>query len=425
MNFIEKVIIEGFWGSRELSFDFNNDVNFIIGMNGSGKTTAVNMIVAALTADFSVLDSLDFSKIMIKLKSNNSRKKPSVIIRKKSNEDRPFDSIEYEIKESASEKPHILSLDDFEEQMMLRHYPKYIAGKEYFRRHSTSNVTSILNDLVNVSWLSVNRTSSTRNEEDRYESTVDRKLKELSNRLVRYFSTLNKEGSELLEDFQKTVFLSMLYRKTNKPLFSAAKDIKLDEEKKALEGIFNQFKVAPIDFQNKLDNHFNALKIAKEKLLDKPKDLNTGDISVLIGSERIDYIVEEWNILLEKRKLISKPKDVFLSIVNSMMQRKNFFINSQNEIQVRTQSGKNLPINQLSSGEKQLLIVLGEALLQEKRTWVYIADEPELSLHVRWQESLVENLRAINPNSQIIFATHSPDVVSVFDDRVFDMEKML
>jgi len=113
-----------------------------------------------------------------------------------------------------------------------------------------------------------------------------------------------------------------------------------------------------------------------------------------------------------------------VKIINSMMQRKEFSINAQNELQIITQSGKDLPLHRLSSGEKQLLIVLGEALLQEKQPWVYIADEPELSLHVKWQESLVENLRAINPNSQIIFATHSPDVVSIFGDKVFDMEKM-
>ncbi|THD39464.1 ATP-binding protein [Enterobacteriaceae bacterium ML5] len=107
------------------------------------------------------------------------------------------------------------------------------------------------------------------------------------------------------------------------------------------------------------------------------------------------------------------------------MQRKIFYINDKNELDVITQSGKELPITSLSSGEKQLIIVLGEALLQEKKSWVYIADEPELSLHVRWQESLVENLRAINPNAQIIFATHSPDVVSHFGKNVFDMEKLL
>lgn len=424
MNYIEKVTIEGFWGERTLTFDFNDDVNFIIGINGSGKTTAVNIVVAALTADFSELDSLEFSKIEIKLKSKNSRKKPSVLITKNNTKEQPFASIEYEIKESARDKPHTLSLDDFEEQMMLRRYPAHILERELYRRHG-SNIASILKKLVNVSWLSVHRASASRNEDDRYESTVDRKLKELSNHLVRYFSALNMKGSELVENFQKTVFLSMLYRKNSKGLFSEVKEIKLEEEKKALESIFNQFQVPSKDFQSKLNSHFDALKIAKNKFFGESNEkLSTPDISVLMATERIDYIVDEWNRLLEKRKAIFEPKDTFLAIINSMMQRKEFSINSQNELQITTQSGKNLPIHRLSSGEKQLIIVLGEALLQGKRTWVYIADEPELSLHVRWQENLVENLRAINPNSQIIFATHSPDVVSIFNDRVFDMEKM-
>tara|TARA_R110000868_G_C10967082_1_gene769239 strand:- start:8566 stop:9840 length:1275 start_codon:yes stop_codon:yes gene_type:complete len=423
MNYIESVDIEGFWGEHPISFNFHDDVNFIIGINGSGKTTAVNMVVAALTADFSELDRLEFSKITIKLKSKGSRKKPSVTISKKPNKEGPFPSIQYEIKESASDKPITLSLDDYEEQMMLRRYPRHILEREIFRRQGLS-VNSTLNKLVNVSWLSVNRSSSNIEEDERGESTVDSKLKELSNRLVRYFSTLGKQGSEEFENFQKEVFLSMLFRKSGKPFFSTAKDIDIEEEKSALEGIFNQFKVKQKDFKSKLDGHFDALSKAKEKLSSDNANLNTTDISVLIGTERIDYIVDEWTKSIEKRRVIFEPRDTFLKIINSMMQRKEFSINSQNEIQIITQSGKTLPIRRLSSGEKQLLIVLGEALLQENKAWVYIADEPELSLHVRWQESLVENLRAINPNSQIIFATHSPDVVSVFDNKVFDMEKL-
>jgi len=79
MNYIDNVKVEGFWGEHSLEFDFNDDVNFIIGINGSGKTTAVNIIVAALTTNFSELDRLEFSKITIRLKSKSSRKKPSVI----------------------------------------------------------------------------------------------------------------------------------------------------------------------------------------------------------------------------------------------------------------------------------------------------------------------------------------------------------
>jgi hypothetical protein len=243
---------------------------------------------------------------------------------------------------------------------------------------------------------------------------------------VRYFSTLGKQGSAELEYFQKTVFLSMLYRKSRKAFFTSARDIDLAKEQEALKGIFEQFKVPEKDFKSRLDAHFEALAKAKKKI-ESPEEgtLSTADISVLIGTERIDDIVDEWGKLLERRRRIFQPKDQFLEIVNSMMQRKTFDINDQNELRVTTQSGKILPIYRLSSGEKQLLIVLGEALLQENETWVYIADEPELSLHVRWQESLVHNLRAINANSQILFATHSPDVVSTYGSKVFDMEKVL
>ncbi|WP_432760527.1 AAA family ATPase [Pseudomonas aeruginosa] len=426
MHIIDTVTMEGFWGDRTLSFKLNEDVNFIIGMNGSGKTTAVNLIVAALTADFNELDRHDFSKITIKLKTENGRKKPSVTVIKTASKDTPFATITYEIKESSTDKAIVLSLDDYEEQMMLRRYPMHIVERELYRRHGR-NASETLKRLVNVSWLSVHRSNIEKKyaDEDKNESTVDKKLKELSNRLVRYFSSLGKQGSELLENFQKTVFLSMLHRRSNKPLFSTVRDIDLEEEKKVLEGIFSQFKFTTVDFQGKLDGHFDALKKAKERLSEAPNTLSTTDVSVLIGTERIDYIVDEWKKLLKKRAEIFEPRDTYLDIVNSMMQRKKFRINDQNELNIKTQSGKDLPIHRLSSGEKQLLIVLGEALLQEKNYWVYIADEPELSLHVKWQEALVPNLRAINPNSQIIFATHSPDVVSVYDDKVFDMERML
>ncbi|ALQ52084.1 AAA ATPase domain-containing protein [Nitrosomonas ureae] len=205
-----------------------------------------------------------------------------------------------------------------------------------------------------------------------------------------------------------------------------AKSMNLDAKKQALEGIFLQFNVDHKSFRKRLDEHFDILKKAKEKLEEGSKEgITENDVAILIGSERIDYIVEEWQKLLEKRKNLFEPIDTYISIINNMMQRKTFKINDQNELEITTQSGKSLEIHDLSSGEKQLLIILGEALLQEKNQWVYIADEPELSLHVRWQEKLVENLRAINSNSQIIFATHSPDIVSQFNDNVFDMEKIL
>jgi ABC-type cobalamin/Fe3+-siderophores transport system ATPase subunit len=106
-----------------------------------------------------------------------------------------------------------------------------------------------------------------------------------------------------------------------------------------------------------------------------------------------------------------------------MLNGKNLEINQRNELEVvlDNKAHKRLSLSDLSSGEKQLLIIFGEALLQDRTEFIYIADEPELSLHVRWQEHLTANLRKINPSAQVIFATHSPDIVSQYGDRVINM----
>ncbi|KAA0126348.1 ATP-binding protein [Chryseobacterium sp. SN22] len=110
-------------------------------------------------------------------------------------------------------------------------------------------------------------------------------------------------------------------------------------------------------------------------------------------------------------------------LLNSLLIRKTVFINEKNELMIETQSGKVFPLIKLSSGEKQLIIIFGQAVLQGENPHIYIADEPELSLHIDWQEKLVKNLKSINPNSQIIFATHSPDIVSDYSDKLFNIEK--
>ncbi|MNJ81122.1 hypothetical protein D3C77_797770 [compost metagenome] len=68
---------------------------------------------------------------------------------------------------------------------------------------------------------------------------------------------------------------------------------------------------------------------------------------------------------------------------------------------------------------------MGEAVLQNSEPCIYIADEPELSLHILWQEQLTKAISDLNVNAQIIFATHSPDVVGTHGDKVIDMESVL
>lgn len=69
-----------------------------------------------------------------------------------------------------------------------------------------------------------------------------------------------------------------------------------------------------------------------------------------------------------------------------------------------------IPLSKLSSGEKQLIILLTEALLQKSKETLFIADEPELSLHIEWQQKIISSIMKLNPKAQIIVATHSPEI---------------
>jgi wyosine [tRNA(Phe)-imidazoG37] synthetase (radical SAM superfamily) len=64
----------------------------------------------------------------------------------------------------------------------------------------------------------------------------------------------------------------------------------------------------------------------------------------------------------------------------------------------------------LSSGEKQVFLILLTVLLQDGKPYILLLDEPEISLHIEWQRVLIKMIRDLNENCQIIIVTHSPSI---------------
>lgn len=73
--------------------------------------------------------------------------------------------------------------------------------------------------------------------------------------------------------------------------------------------------------------------------------------------------------------------------------------------------GEVLTPYQLSSGEKQMLVILLTVLIEDNQPYVLFMDEPEVSLHIDWQQRLIDMIIDLNPNVQIILTTHSPAVI--------------
>lgn len=108
---------------------------------------------------------------------------------------------------------------------------------------------------------------------------------------------------------------------------------------------------------------------------------------------------------------LTKPKRIFQDLIDDLFAATGkTIVRDRNEI-FFNQYGELLPPYILSTGEKQLLVILLTALVMECRPGVLFMDEPEISLHIEWQQRLVTLIRTLNPNVQIILCTHSPAII--------------
>lgn len=431
MPTIESVNIEGFWGNHSVFLKFDSDVSFLVGRNGSGKTTAINILASALHCDEDALERLPFQKVEITFFDRETKKKPSIIVERVNGEESRYSSITYKIRDTA--KTSIKDAKEFTpfEYRGPSSYRTVVdsRGRKVRTRVSPKYELHALkqeiSELVKTNWLSINRASTVRSPSERgsNETLVDLKLREISERLVRYFSELSNEASQEARVFQRKLFRSLIQIDTIGSLSGIVTDMDLDAEEAALTDIFDRFDIPKEEYHDDANRFFAHLEEIQSE--DDKSAYTHDDLVALINAHKIHSLVDDWNEAVQAEKEVVKPRDAFVRILNNMFHRKKAVVLPSGEFVFHTQSGKDLSVYDLSSGEKQLFIILSEALLQKDAEWTYIADEPELSLHVDWQEVLVENLRALNPNSQVIFATHSPDIVSHYSRHVIDMENAI
>lgn len=89
-------------------------------------------------------------------------------------------------------------------------------------------------------------------------------------------------------------------------------------------------------------------------------------------------------------------------------------------INVKADTGEDIGLASLSSGEKHMLGIFIETLLAEVSS--LLIDEPEISLHVDWQRELISSMHQLNPRTQLILATHSPEIMAnVPDNKIFKL----
>lgn len=123
---------------------------------------------------------------------------------------------------------------------------------------------------------------------------------------------------------------------------------------------------------------------------------------------------------------VYSQKRLFGSILNELLKDSGKTIDlSKPKPSVKLPSGEYISMYDLSSGEKQMLYIMLKVLLQERKEYIMFLDEPELSLHVDWQEVLINKILELNPNCQLIISTHSPSLLFAgWDSKVKNVDDL-
>lgn len=176
--------------------------------------------------------------------------------------------------------------------------------------------------------------------------------------------------------------------------------------------------------------------------LKSSSDLATEITQLLIDIQSQDALdLSAW---VTKNRGIAPPDKVqnirmkrFTAAFDSMFPNKRFkeIINKKDLKKVIfTELGKDMPIEKLSSGEKQI-VFRGSFFLKNKGSVngaLALIDEPEISLHPRWQISILDYFKSLfkdekgNQTSQIIATTHSSFIIhnsNRYNDKVIVLKK--
>ena len=116
---------------------------------------------------------------------------------------------------------------------------------------------------------------------------------------------------------------------------------------------------------------------------------------------------------LDAHDVLYEKMHAFVATINGYLTDKIVELHVSNGLTIRLPGGE-LDPSLLSSGERHLLLLFLNVFTSSNQSRLFIIDEPELSLNVKWQRELVDSLLGLTQNSlcQFLLATHSIELLS-------------
>jgi predicted ATP-dependent endonuclease of OLD family len=380
MPYIKEFTIHGLCGRKlPIHYKFNRYLNIFFGLNGSGKTSLLKILHSAMKHQLisqreaffekaeviicSEKDHRDFIKKIDLTETSNQTIKQRRVIRSKGKE-------KVLIEESIGEQAQWYCNE----------------GIEVFR-HSYLPTTRLFMDIerFNLPYFFEHRFDDRGEAEDIFNKIFEKGLMESWGT---YYSIISKKIREAQQEGLTNVFSEVFKekRESSETLQKYDSNIAFEKVHNFLKRQNPKLMIGNIEsFSKRLQN---------DELLER----------VVIQIEEVENKIENY----------SAPINQLQNVVKNLFSGNKKVVFEDDGIKVTTDEEKLINLSQLSSGEKNLLKMLIELFLVEDSA--LLIDEPELSLHIDWQRELVRTMRTLNPDAQIILATHSPDIVGSADE---------
>lgn len=418
MFFIKEIEVNGIWEKNNIKTPLFRDANIFIGHNGTGKTTLMNILTAILKVDAKKMTENKFKKAKIILSNAQGTIKTMQV-----NFESAF--IQYKISRDTYKIP-IVSQMELQPSMQFNSKYRYLVMEQ---RNACTKIFEVVNQFCQLNNISVHRElhDNTVNENEPRNSNiiaVDKKIQELTAEVSAFYRNIDIGVKNIFNKFQKHMLLAMLYDERFDTIEKMNENYPIEDLQKGLLNAYKNTGLTQIDARVK--SHINkiesSLKVKRE--LQPGQTWQANDAFPLTSYMRsIDIVKELEKAENEKQKLL-RPFDNIKEIFRSFCKKELNLDAYANKLTIKKDDIDLLPTD-LSSGEKQMLILIFETIIQNNNSIISVTDEPELSLHIEWQRKILPAVRTINPSAQIVVATHSPEIAASYSGNVIRMEDIL
>lgn len=430
-----EISITGLFGIYNHNIPLKKDerITIIHGPNGIGKTALLRLTKALLSGNYSEIDKTPFIKFNVifsdgsELGVEKINKKDKVIqttlYYKKANEKSPgltvtLDKLDFKKFADRIEKesPYLVRAD--EETWVDRRSDENFSASEVVARFSEEIPERIRNKIlrevspelkkfqgnvfsnINVHLIEAQRLIKffTRDSRELFISrergiieTVHEYSKDLKNRISDTLKAYGKESQKLDQTFPQR-FINLLQKNS-----------------KSVEQLKEDFKI--------IEKHRSDLK--NIGLLDDTEDSNhpfsTSSLEGLDPTQlsAMDLYIDDSRKKLATLHWLSERIKIFLEILNFKFLNKSISIHKEFGLVAMDINDNKISLSSLSSGEQQEIVLLYDLLFKVEKNTLVLIDEPELSLHVNWQDNFLSDIEKIIKLSQfdVLLATHSPYII--------------